>query len=315
MEPSDIHSRDGVREIHQRDGQPIPRAQQDGQQVVFVTPRESDPQQSEVDLSPSGNPVGKLITFSDALPLDRVHLGSKTDACNLEPIASHHAEGLFKAICQEGDEPLWDYMLSHMHTNSSDFQKLYIRPREQSSISAVYFAIMAYDRGQPHQHSLVDVKRKPMGMIALMAIDNVHRSVEIGNVIYSKKLQKSTAATQAVYLLLNHCFQNHYRRVTWKCNNLNEASKRAALRLEFQYEGVSRAHMVVKGRNRDTAWFAMTEDDWEVAGGALRRWLEPTNFDAHGQQKRKLEDVRREVAKELSPSAPWAPLPSSATPP
>jgi RimJ/RimL family protein N-acetyltransferase len=314
MEPSDIHSRDGVREeIHQRDGQPIPKAQQDGQptqprqrdgqRVVLETPQWSDPQQSEVDLSPSGNPVGKLITFSDALPLDRVHLSSETGACNLEPIASHHAPDLFKAICQEGDEPLWDYMLSHMHTNSSEFQKSYVRPREQTSTSAVYFAIMAYDRGQPNQHSLSDEKRTPMGMIALMAIENVHRSVEIGNVIYSKKLQKSTAATQAVYLLLNHCFEKRYRRVTWKCNNLNEASKRAALRLGFQYEGVSRAHMVVKGRNRDTAWFAMTEDDWEVAGGALRRWLEPTNFDTHGQQKRKLEDVRREVAKVLSLSA------------
>lgn len=303
MKPSDMDSCDGVTDNHQRGGHPIPRAQQDGQRVVSKPPQDSDYQQSEDDLSPSGNPVGRLLTPQDALPLERVHLGSMTGACTLEPLASQHAPDLFRAICQDGDEPLWDYMLSHMFTSSSDFEESYIRPREQSSTSAVYFAIMASDGGQPIPQSLSDEKRKPMGIIALMAIDAVHRSVEIGNVIYSKKLQKSTAATQAVYLLLNHCFQKGYRRVTWKCNNLNEASKSAALRLGFQYEGVFRAHMVVRGRNRDTAWFAMTEDDWEVAGGALRRWLEPTNFDAHGQQKRKLQDVRREVAKLLLPSA------------
>ena len=101
----------------------------------------------------------------------------------------------------------------------------------------------------------------------------------------------------ANWLLLRHVFALGYRRVVWKCNDLNEASKRAALRLGFEYEGVSKCHMVVRGRNRDTAWYSMVEDGWPLARKALVEWLEEGNFDGKGNQKEKLEDVRRRVAQ------------------
>jgi RimJ/RimL family protein N-acetyltransferase len=126
-----------------------------------------------------------------------------------------------------------------------------------------------------------------------------HRTIEIGHVLFSPVLQRTTAATESIYLLMKHCFEDlNYRRVEWKANDLNEPSKRAALRLGFVFEGVFRKHMVVKGRNRDTAWFSVTDDEWEggVKGG-LEKWLENANFDESGLQLRKLEEVRASLVE------------------
>jgi RimJ/RimL family protein N-acetyltransferase len=141
----------------------------------------------------------------------------------------------------------------------------------------------------------------PMGIVCLMNIVPSNRCFEIGHVVFSPLLQRTTAATEAIYLLMKHCFEDlNYRRVEWKANNLNEPSKRAAVRLGFVPEGIFRKHMIVKGRNRDTAWFSVVDDEWAVVKGGLEGWLEKGNFDGEGKQVRKLEEIRKQVSDKMT---------------
>jgi RimJ/RimL family protein N-acetyltransferase len=117
--------------------------------------------------------------------------------------------------------------------------------------------------------------------------------VEIGNVLFTPALQATTAATEAMYLMARHAFEDlGYRRYEWKCNDLNAPSRRAAVRLGFTYEGTFRQHMIVKGRNRDTAWYSMIDTEWPRVKAAFEAWLDPGNFDEAGRQKRRLEEIR-----------------------
>ncbi|KAI2935664.1 hypothetical protein CBS147321_8856 [Aspergillus niger] len=143
---------------------------------------------------------------------------------------------------------------------------------------------------------------KAIGYISLLRITPAQWTVEIGHVMFSSVLQRTPAATEAIYLLARYAFEQlHYRRVEWKCNSLNAPSMKAAQRLGFAYEGTFRQHMVVKGRNRDTAWFAMVRDDWEEgAKEALEQWLEEGNFDQDGQQRKGLQDVREALKRSRS---------------
>jgi RimJ/RimL family protein N-acetyltransferase len=119
-------------------------------------------------------------------------------------------------------------------------------------------------------------------------------TVEIGHIWFGAGLARTTAATEAIYLLASHAFDTlGYRRLEWKCNALNDASRRAAERFGFTFEGVFRNHQVVKGRNRDTAWFAVIDSDWPPVRAGFERWLAPENFDASGRQRRSLSECRR----------------------
>jgi RimJ/RimL family protein N-acetyltransferase len=110
--------------------------------------------------------------------------------------------------------------------------------------------------------------------------------IEVGHILYAPALQRTAAATEAIYLAARLVFEElGYRRFEWKCNDLNAASKRAALRFGFGFEGIFRQHNVVKGRNRDTAWFAMLDGDWPARKTAFETWLRPDNFDAGGGQR------------------------------
>jgi len=134
---------------------------------------------------------------------------------------------------------------------------------------------------------------KPVGYASLMRIDVANRVIEVGSIMYSLALKQSTAATEAMYLLAKYVFESlGYRRYEWKCNNHNEASKRAAERLGFTFEGIFRQHMIVKGENRDTAWYSMLDFEWPAIKRALELWLDPSNFDVSGRQLRRLEDLR-----------------------
>lgn len=126
------------------------------------------------------------------------------------------------------------------------------------------------------------------GVASLMRIDRANGVIEIGNIAFSPGLQRTPAATEAIHLLLDHAFASGFRRVEWKCNAENAPSRRAAARFGFEFEGVFRQHMVVKGRNRDTAWFAMLDGDWSRLRAAQRAWLAPANFDAAGAQRQAL---------------------------
>ena len=129
------------------------------------------------------------------------------------------------------------------------------------------------------------------GVAALMRIDRTHGVIEVGNLAFSPPLQRTPAATEAVHLLLGHCFGAGFRRVEWKCDARNEASRRAAERLGFVHEGTFRRHMVVRGEARDTAWFAMLAEDWPRIAAAHAAWLDPANRDAEGRQVRRLSEI------------------------
>lgn len=127
------------------------------------------------------------------------------------------------------------------------------------------------------------------GRQALMRIEPVHGVIEIGSILWGPAISRTRIATEALYLAASHVFDTlGYRRFEWKCNNLNEPSKRAAVRFGFTFEGIFRQHMVFKHMNRDTAWFAMTDGDWPRLKAGYKAWLQPANFDAAGQQKAKL---------------------------
>jgi len=142
----------------------------------------------------------------------------------------------------------------------------------------------------PLFHTITDTdSNRPLGVASFMRIEPAHGCIEVGNISYSPPLQRTPGATEAMYLMARRAFDElGYRRYEWKCNALNAPSRRAALRLGFTFEGTFRNHLVVKGRNRDTSWYAMTDDDWPQIKANFETWLAPDNFDAQGQQIRSL---------------------------
>lgn len=131
-----------------------------------------------------------------------------------------------------------------------------------------------------------------LGSAAFMRVVPPHGVIEVGTISYSPRLKRTRLATEAMFLMARRAFDElGYRRYEWKCDDRNEASKRAALRLGFRPEGVFRNHMIVKGRNRDTAWFAMTDGDWPAVKAVMERWLAPGNFDDAGRQKVGLSEL------------------------
>ncbi len=138
---------------------------------------------------------------------------------------------------------------------------------------------------------------KVVGMANYMRPDPANGVVEVGGVAHSPAMSRSPLATEAHYLLARHVFDDlGYRRYEWKCHNENEPSKVTAKRYGFSFEGVFRQHMLSKGRNRDTAWFSMIDGEWPVIRAAFEAWLDPDNFDEAGRQKRRLEELRVEIA-------------------
>ena len=142
----------------------------------------------------------------------------------------------------------------------------------------------------PYSYAVVEKRSGTAhGIVTLMEIRPAMRVIEIGNIVYSLSLQKTPAATEAQYLAARHVFEDlGYRRYEWKCNALNEPSRRAALRLGFTYEGLFRQHMIIKGRNRDTAWYSMLDSEWPARKAAFERWFDPSNFSAEGRQRTSL---------------------------
>lgn len=140
-------------------------------------------------------------------------------------------------------------------------------------------------------HYFIQVNQQTLGWIALLNPRLNHAAIEIGNVYFSYQLRKTPAATDAVYLLLSHCFKNGFRRLEWKCDDLNEPSKRAALRFGFSFEGIFRQDRISKGHNRNTTWFSILDEEWTDLEPAYKTWLAPENFDAFGQQQQRLNDL------------------------
>jgi RimJ/RimL family protein N-acetyltransferase len=137
-------------------------------------------------------------------------------------------------------------------------------------------------------YAVVDSDRA-VGFLSLMEIRPAMRVVEVGNIIYSPALQRTPLGTEAQYQLMRYAFETlGYRRYEWKCDSLNAASRRAAERFGFKFEGTFRQHMIVKGRSRDTHWLSILDSEWPARKAAFERWLAPENFDSNGRQKTKL---------------------------
>ncbi|MGA0532994.1 GNAT family N-acetyltransferase [Hansschlegelia sp. KR7-227] len=135
---------------------------------------------------------------------------------------------------------------------------------------------------------------RTVGRASYMRIEPAHRVVEVGSILFAPSLARTAAATEAMLLMASHAFDTlGYRRYEWKCDALNAPSRAAALRLGFRFEGIFSKHMIVKGRSRDTAWFAIVDDEWPRVKAAMEAWLAPGNFDADGRQKRALADIRK----------------------
>jgi len=190
----------------------------------------------------------------------------------IEPLTPAHAEALYESCALPQHADLWTYMGDGPFASREPFAENIVRKSE--SADPFFFALADRASGRARGHA------------ALMRIDAPNRVIEVGNIMVGPALQKSRAATEAQFLLARYVFDElGYRRYEWKCNDLNAPSKRAAARFGFTYEGLFRQHMIVKGRNRDTAWFSMLDTEWPARKAAFQRWLAPENFDANGQQK------------------------------
>jgi RimJ/RimL family protein N-acetyltransferase len=141
----------------------------------------------------------------------------------------------------------------------------------------------------PCSYALVNPDGQATGVVTLMEVRPAMRVIEVGNIVYGVPLQRTALATEAQYLLARYVFETlGYRRYEWKCNALNAASRRAAERLGFTFEGIFRQHMIVKGRSRDTAWYSMLDTEWPARRRAFETWLRPDNFDSTGRQRQGL---------------------------
>ena len=149
----------------------------------------------------------------------------------------------------------------------------------------------------PYYYAIVEPSGRAIGLATLMSIRPDMRVVEVGNILLGPALQRTALATEAQYLLARYAFETlGYRRYEWKCDALNAASRRAALRFGFSFEGIFRDHMIIKGRTRDTAWFAMLAAEWPARKAAFERWLAPENFAVDGTQKTKLGELNKAIA-------------------
>jgi RimJ/RimL family protein N-acetyltransferase len=136
---------------------------------------------------------------------------------------------------------------------------------------------------------------KSSGVAAWLRFAPTDGSIEVGAIVYTSRLKRTRAATEAMYLMARRVFESGFRRYEWKCDDVNSPSRLAAERLGFTYEGTFRQATVYKGRNRDTAWYSIIDRDWRKVGTAMERWLAPSNFDETGLQRRSLAAIRQEL--------------------
>jgi len=198
----------------------------------------------------------------------------------LEPLdAETHAILLFRAY--EGHDTLWDYMPYGPFHSAAQYHR-WVRDTV-SDPGHFFYAVRNLETGDFE------------GVASYLRINPATGSIEVGNINYSPALQRTRAATEAMALMMGWAFDAGYRRYEWKCNALNMPSRAAGQRLGLSYEGVFRQHLVVKGRNRDTAWFAAIDSEWPALSEAFRVWLDPANFDADGRQIESLSNLTQLV--------------------
>lgn len=223
-------------------------------------------------------PRGIPLDWSPVAPPGReAHSGSHI---LVRPVdAALDAEPLYTVSHSPGgDEKLWTYLFDGPYGSVEEMRQA--MEWAETSEDPLFFTLVR------------SADQRPLGRAAYLRITSEFGVIEIGAILLTAELQRTVAATEAIYLLIRHAFDDlGYRRVEWKCDALNAASRRAAERLGFTFEGIFQNHMVIKGHNRDTAWYAITGANWPVIRAGFESWLAPDNFDAKGMQKRSLGDL------------------------
>ncbi|PJE44065.1 MAG: GNAT family N-acetyltransferase [Pseudomonas sp.] len=224
------------------------------------------PQQPLHDWQPVPTPAHK--------PLDGQYV-------RLEPLdPARHGDDLWQALQGPDSDPaLWDYLPYGPFSERAGFDAWL--SGHAASRDPLFFCVIGLSQ------------QRAVGLLSYLRIAPKDGCIEIGHIAFGRAMQRSPASTEAVYLLAKLALgELDYRRLEWKCNADNARSMRAAKRLGFRYEGLFRQHMVVKGRNRDTAWFAILDSEWPACNAAFERWLAVDNFDAEGRQQQRLQDLR-----------------------
>ena len=222
-----------------------------------------------------GQPIGAAVPGWSERP--RPQRGTLPGRyCRLEPVETDlHAADLFAAYMEAPDDRDWTYLFSERPHTPALFRE--------------YLTKLAMSEDSLHYAIVDEGTAKPVGTAALMRIEPIHGVIEVGAITFSPRLKRTRAATEAMYLLMRHVFdQLGYRRYEWKCDSLNAASRAAAGRYGFTFEGIFRRAIVYKGRSRDTAWFSIVAEEWPRIRAAFETWLHPDNFDDAGQQRRRL---------------------------
>jgi RimJ/RimL family protein N-acetyltransferase len=204
--------------------------------------------------------------------------------CRLEPLdPARHAAALFAANGLDTAGRSWTY--------------LPYGPFE--SLTSYHSWMEQFCAGtDPLFYAIITGAQDAVGVASYLRIDPAKGSIEVGHLNYSPLLQRTRAATEAMFLMMKHAFELGYRRYEWKCHALNAASRAAAQRLGFSFEGVFRQAAVIKGRNRDTAWYAAIDQEWPALRQAFLQWLAPENFDAQGMQRQRLGDLTGPILKQ-----------------
>ena len=194
--------------------------------------------------------------------------------CRLERLVPAHAASLYAANSADAAGAMWTY-LPYGPFNSPELYSTWVEEMSR--------------RSDPWLYAIIDkATGRATGIAGYLRIDAANGSIEVGHVACSPLLQRTPAATEAMYLLMAGAFDLGYRRYEWKCDALNAASRAAARRLGFSFEGIFRQVVVVKGRNRDTAWHSIIDREWPAQRAAFLRWLDPRNFDQEGKQRMRL---------------------------
>jgi RimJ/RimL family protein N-acetyltransferase len=200
--------------------------------------------------------------------------------CRIEPLdPARHGDALFAADQLAADARDWTYLVGDRPAGRAAFQAWL------ESCAAPWAAAA----GDPLFHAILLADGRAAGLAAYLRIDRGNGVIEVGHILFTPALQRRPAGTEAIFLLMRRAFDElGYRRFEWKCDHLNAPSRRAALRYGFRFEGIFRQAVVYKGRNRDTAWFAITDQEWPMLRAAFEAWLDPANFTPNGAQRRPL---------------------------
>jgi RimJ/RimL family protein N-acetyltransferase len=237
----------------------------------------------EPRLNHLGQPIGLPLPgwAPPPLPLREPMTGR---FCRLEPIdLDRHAAALFQADAADVDGRSWTYLAYGPFVDLASYRAWLSATCLDSD--PLFFAVVDAADGQP------------AGLVSYLRINPAAGSIEVGHLHYAPRLQRSPAATEAMYLMMQWAFESGYRRYEWKCNALNAPSRAAAQRLGLSFEGIFRQATVTKGRNRDTAWYAAIDAEWPALRQAFLTWLAPANFDPTGQQRTRLSDLTRPILK------------------